>query len=322
MSWRGGSYGHYGYRRAKRREAEGGLAARSRRGAFVSSWWAERWIAALEEVMDPNRLRRGRTYARKGQVLALTESAGEVLAKVLGSRRTPYEVWITLEDLPDEAWERVLDRLAERALFTAQLLAGEMPREIEEVFRAAGASLFPGSGQEIASDCSCPDWANPCKHVAAVHYLLGERLDDDPFLLFRLRGREHEQVLDALRARRAAAPVGTGAAGGWDEDADEALDDAPEDAAEPLELAMERFWAAPAPLDGVGGEKAADGASARLGPPEPRLPWLARLGEPAFVTGRDLRRALGPPLDAAAAAALRALGGDATGAGTRDDDAG
>jgi uncharacterized Zn finger protein len=95
--------------------------------------------------------------------------------------------------------------MAQQAIFAAKLLAGEMPQNIEEAFAAARVALFPQSTHDITTECSCPDWANPCKHIAAVYYLLGERFDDDPFLMFLLRGRTREQIVVALRSRRTAA---------------------------------------------------------------------------------------------------------------------
>ena len=153
--------------------------------------------------MDSGRLSRGRSYARRGQVLNIDEKDGEIRARVQGSRRAPYKVRISLNVLDDMAWDRVLDVLADQAIFTAQLLAGEMPAGIEEAFTAAGTSLFPVSGRELDTDCSCPDWSNPCKHIAAVYFLLGEAFDDDPFMLFRLRGRTETQILAELRILRA-----------------------------------------------------------------------------------------------------------------------
>src|SRR5215207_4424926 len=109
-----------------------GLKVRSKRGEFARNWWAARWIGALERLMDSNRLRRGRRYARGGQVLSVEEQTGAVVAMVQGSRSRPYRVHIQLEPLSEEQWERVTEALAERALFSAQLLAGEMPQDIEE----------------------------------------------------------------------------------------------------------------------------------------------------------------------------------------------
>ena len=183
---------------------EDGIRAKSQRGEFGENWWGERWSRALRGLMDPRRLSRGRSYARQGQVLNIDVEAGAVSARVQGSRRTPYRVEIRLEPLGDRQWEVVLDALAEQALFAAQLLNGEMPPEVEDVFEGVGVPLFPASRQDLHTDCSCPDLANPCKHIAAVYYLLGERFDADPFLLFELRGRSQDEVASALRGRRAA----------------------------------------------------------------------------------------------------------------------
>jgi len=169
-----------------------------------ATWWGQRWVEALERMSSgySNRLARGRSYARAGRTHDLVVQAGEVSAKVTGSRPTPYKVTITLKKLGDAVWTKVIIAMADKAEFSAELLAGKMPREIDAAFKAAGASLFPVKETDLATACSCPDWANPCKHVAATHYVLGEALDRDPFLLFELRGRTKAQVLDDLRAAR------------------------------------------------------------------------------------------------------------------------
>src|SRR3954452_15098132 len=128
---------------------EQGLKARSKRGDFAKNWWATRWIEALETLMDAGRLRRGRRYARQGQVLSIEERTGGVVAKVQGSRSRPYRVNIELESFDDEQWEQVFEALAGRAIFAAGLLAGEMPEDIEEAFPAADASLFPSRRGEL-----------------------------------------------------------------------------------------------------------------------------------------------------------------------------
>lgn len=172
-----------------------------------TTWWGQRWIAALEEVLrgDSGRLARGRTYARAGRTHDLVVKAGKVTAKVTGSRATPYKITIDLSELGEAAWKKAIDGMAKKAQFSAELLAGQMPKEIDEVFREAGVSLFPKQRADLKTSCTCPDWGDPCKHVAATHYVLGEALDRDPFLLFELRGRTKEQVLDALRAARGAS---------------------------------------------------------------------------------------------------------------------
>lgn len=181
---------------------------------FGATWWGQRWIQGLERLgyEYAARLRRGRSYARQGRVHDLDVEGGEVRALVTGSRPRPYQVTIRVAALPDRAWEEAIEAMAKRAAFAARLLAGEMPQEIDEAFRSAQSSLFPERARDLSTRCTCPDWANPCKHVAAVHYVLGEAFDRDPFLLFELRGRTREQVLEALRRHRAAArggPEGT-----------------------------------------------------------------------------------------------------------------
>jgi uncharacterized Zn finger protein len=172
-----------------------------------TTWWGQRWIEALESVLrgDSGRLARGRTYARAGRTHDLVVKDGTVTAKVTGSRTTPYEVRIELAGLGDAVWRKAIDGMAQKAQFSAELLAGRMPEQIDEVFLEAGVSLFPKKRSELDTSCSCPDSGDPCKHVAATHYVLGEALDRDPFLLFELRGRAKGRVLDALRAARAGA---------------------------------------------------------------------------------------------------------------------
>lgn len=260
-----------------------GIKARSQRGQFGQNWWATRWIGALERLLDSGRLSRGRSYARRGQVLAIEEKKGGILAKVQGSQRTPYKVTLNLTPLTDTQWAAVFKEMAEQALFSAQLLAGEMPPEIDSVFRAAGVSLFPDKSADLQTNCSCPDWSNPCKHVAAVHFILGEQFDEDPFLLFRLRGRSQEQVLAALRALRAES-----------DEPDEDDETADEPRTEPL--VVETFWQAPEPLAGF---------SVAIKPPPTDLPILKRLGQPNFMAD-DLQRLLGPAYAAISYAAIAA----------------
>lgn len=171
---------------------------------FGLTWWGERWIGALEALgaVYANRLPRGRTYARQGRVEDLTVRPGRVTAKVQGRRARPYRVTLTLPVFDDATWDRVVEALAGEVRHTAALLDGRMPDDVDDVLQACGVSLFPRA-RELATSCSCPDVANPCKHVAAVHYTLAQTFDDDPFLLPRLRGRGRDQLLAGLRAHRA-----------------------------------------------------------------------------------------------------------------------
>ncbi|MCE7011153.1 SWIM zinc finger family protein [Kibdelosporangium philippinense] len=183
-------------------KVENGIKARRTRGKIATSWWSQRFITVLEELQLGGRMSRGKNYARAGQVMSLNISSGKVIAKVQGSRPQPYTVKLISKPLTGEQWDKVTEKLASKALFAAKLLAGEMPPEIEEVFAELDVPLFPAAARDLPMHCSCPDWAVPCKHVAAVCFLLGERFDDDPFLIFEWRGRSKSELLGKLRKNR------------------------------------------------------------------------------------------------------------------------
>lgn len=192
-------YDYFPFPPSQPREAKGGIKARSKRGGFADKWWGKRWIQVLERFGIGARLQRGRSYARRGQVLDLhIGSDGEITARVQGSRPVPYEVVLQLMTFHAPEWERVAAALSERPAYVAKLLAGEMPEEIEEVFAQVKLSLFPATHDDLETECSCPDWSNPCKHIAAVYYLLAEAFDQDPFLLFKLRGMDRESLLQLV----------------------------------------------------------------------------------------------------------------------------
>ena len=187
---------------SKPRPVQGGIRARSKRGRIAQSWWSERFIEVLESIGVGGRLQRGRTYARKGQVIDLSIDAGAVTAAVQGSRARPYRVRIGLTAFDKIAWNQVSQALADNAWYAAKLLAGELPEDIEEVFASVSLSLFPASADDLSMDCTCPDWEVPCKHLAATFYLLAESFDDDPFGILGWRGRNRDDLLDTLSALR------------------------------------------------------------------------------------------------------------------------
>ena len=184
---------------------EGGVKARSARGTIGTSWWSGRFIDVLEGLGVGGRLQRGRNYARRGQVISLDIDAGTVVASVQGSRAMPYRVRIGITAFGKAEWAAVMDALAGNAWYVASMLAGEMPTDIEEVFTAVGLSLFPRSADELSLDCSCPDREVPCKHLAAVFYLLAEQFDDDPFRILAWRGREREDLLGGMHQADSAS---------------------------------------------------------------------------------------------------------------------
>ena len=263
-SWHDDDWGYFP--KTTPRAVKGGLKTKSQRGAIGETWWSKRWVEVLESFDIGARLGRGRSYARHGQVVSIDVKPGRVKARVQGSRPQPYNVDIALATLSDGEWERVIDAMASRAVFAARLLAGEMPQDIETAFHDAKVSLFPTRHSDLKTECSCPDWSNPCKHIAAVYYILAEQFDADPFLIFTLRGRTKDQIIAALRARRAAsAPAEASVA-----------EEAPAYEAHPEPLpATEDFWTAGADLDTF---------ELKMGQAQAESAVLKQLGETPFAS--------------------------------------
>jgi uncharacterized Zn finger protein len=224
------------YPPSRPRPVEGGLRTRSRRGQIGQHWWSARFIDGLESTGVGGRLSRGKRYARTGQVVELRIDAGSAVALVQGSRPRPYRVRIGLTAFGKSEWAGVEQALADDAWYAAKLLAGEMPPDIDDVFAAAGLTLFPNGLRDLALDCSCPDFAVPCKHLAATLYLLAESLDDDPFAVLALRGRSRDELLANLGARRGGTATGT--------------DHAAAPGPPPLSEVLDTFYTAPRPPAG------------------------------------------------------------------------
>jgi uncharacterized Zn finger protein len=257
MNWR-----YYENRSPK--EVEDGIETHSKRGDIGEQWWSRRFVDVVESYSKSNRLTRGKRYARKGQVVELNVDTGVVSATVQGSRSDPYKITIRGDALDDETWSEIEQAMADRAAYAAQLLAEEMPAEIEEVFEACGISLFPESYRDMRTNCTCPDSANPCKHIAAVFYVLAEQFDDDPFLIFRWRGRCRELLLDNLQELRGVEEASNSDSGTF-----EAGDD------RPLEECLEEFWQVDDSLNRIeirsGTTDVADAALQRLEEPPAEL---------------------------------------------------
>lgn len=168
----------------------------------ASSWWVERWLQLLDSYRFKKRLERARNYAQEGNVLSLEFDGAALAAEVQGSEVAPYQVRLWLDAFSAEDWDYVLETLASKAFFSAQLLGGQLPERVEQAFIQNGLSLFPYNLGEVQAQCSCPDKANPCKHIGAVYYQLADRFQEDPFIIFQLRGRSREELLTALSDRR------------------------------------------------------------------------------------------------------------------------
>lgn len=242
---------------------------------FGHTWWGRAWVQALEQraALDPNRLPRGRTYARQDRVMSLTVEPGLVTASVRGSRRLNYRTHIGVRTYGDDEWAKVVATIAARAGHTAALLDGDLEPGVVDDAREAGVELLPAKG-DLKPRCSCPDSALTCKHAAAVAYLVAEALDDDPFQLFALRGRTKEALLAELRAHR-RRPGGS---------ADDGLDPAAEALAALVAAGPQGQAADP-------GEPARE-AWARERPPLPPLP------DPPTLPGTPAAWPADPPPDA------------------------
>jgi uncharacterized Zn finger protein len=223
-------------------------------------------------------------------------------------RPQPYRVTLQLPALTDAQWEQVVAALVAEARFCAQLLAGEMPRDVDAAFRTAGVGLFPRRASELGTDCSCPDWANPCKHVAAVHFVLADAFDRDPFLLFEIRGRTRDQVLDALRAARSRLEDDGATVG--DADSGSTEDGPPAGSVLAVESEADFFRAGPQ----------LDDLHFHPSPPDAPLAVLRRIGTPpSWTDSASPDVLLGPVYAAASREALRRAQGDAGPPGPETD---
>jgi uncharacterized Zn finger protein len=198
--YRIGSFDPY-HRPQEPRHVDGGVRAQSSWGAFATKWWGRKWIETVEQLPIGARLQRGRNYARMGQVARLDIGKGAIVASVQGTRNKPYRVEIKLQVIAQKQWNGIIARIARIPMIAASMLNGAIPEQIENVLLDEGASLFPSEKLHLQTTCSCPDWSNPCKHIAAVFYLVGEALDQDPFLLFKLRGITKDDFLSMLKTK-------------------------------------------------------------------------------------------------------------------------
>ena len=187
----------------------------SKRGApLASQWWSRRFTTVLESYGLGPRMERGRRYARSGRVQELTVKAGRIEARVQGSRAVPYRVSIRSESPTEGQWRELETAMAARLGWTAQLLNGEVPQDLEEAFAEVGVPLFPHRWNDLDVRCGCPDDAEPCKHIAAVLYVFAQQLDEDPWRLLAWHGKERDVLLTALR-RGAPEPADAGLPPWW-----------------------------------------------------------------------------------------------------------
>ncbi|MGA7936035.1 MAG: SWIM zinc finger family protein [Kovacikia sp.] len=174
---------------------------------FSRTWWGQRWIESLESFTDSGRLSRGRSYASGGKILEFKITKGKIEATVRGSvnpyfgvyKEPRYKTVIEVKPIPPNGWEQAIAHLSAKASFVSKLLLGEIPTNVEDVFAKLGLHLLPFSRVDFKTSCSCPDYSNPCKHIAGLCYRVASELDSDPFLLFQLRGLSKEDLQAELR---------------------------------------------------------------------------------------------------------------------------
>lgn len=233
---------------------------------FSKTWWGQMFIEALEGFTESNRLGRGRSYARNGKILNYKSKKGKITAKVRGSinpyfgvyKEPRYNVEIEIPVIPKKDWTKIIQKLSTNASFVSKLLLNEVPENIETSFQGTGYHFLPHSRRDFQTECSCPDYSNPCKHIAGVCYLFAAELDRDPFLLFELRGLSR----DDLKAELMKTPLGQALAEGL---ADETSEPKPVDSyyttplpqGIPQSVSLQEFW--------LGSQRTPEAPPSRLG---------------------------------------------------------
>jgi uncharacterized Zn finger protein len=178
-----------------------GIRAQESRTGSVRSWWAKRWQEVIERMGLGARLGRGKNYALSGQVLSMAIQGSRVVARVVGARPDPYAVTLDFREPTGESRKRIIAQLKAQPMTVARILADDLPVAAESFFREEGIDLFPGGRlapgrYDMTTGCSCPDYANPCKHVSAVLLILGEEIARRPSTLLALRGIAVEELYD------------------------------------------------------------------------------------------------------------------------------
>jgi len=187
------------YFQTKLRKVRDGIRPKNPKGKFGNTWWSKKWLEALEFFEYDKRIIQGRFYAREGQIRSLEINRGCIQAKVQGTKIKPYSVKIKLQILTDYAWQNILEQMAGNALLFSKLLIDKFPEDLSEIFMKFNYPLFPNNVDDLLTSCTCSDWANPCKHTAAVYYILSDIIEYDPFKLLLIRGKSRIEIREILR---------------------------------------------------------------------------------------------------------------------------
>jgi len=250
------------------------------------TWWGQKFIKALESFCDPNRLRRGRSYANPRKIINFERHQGDVLAHVRGSvnpyfgvyKEPLYTTEVKIVPIPKKDWTKIIQKLSTNASFVSRLLLNEIPENIQDCFEEAGYNFLPHSSQDFQTDCTCPDWSNPCKHIAGVCYWLAEELDHDPFLLFELRGLSR----DALQKELRKTPLGNALASGLvgeeiEPEPVESYCTVPQTKTLPNSISLKEFW--------LGSQRIPEAPPSRGGAPVPGIVVKKQGDNPEFWDG-------------------------------------
>ncbi|NPE06798.1 MAG: hypothetical protein GNW80_00825 [Asgard group archaeon] len=183
----------------KLRKVKNGIRPKNLEGKFGNKWWSKKWLESLEFFVNDKRIVQGRFYAREGQIRSLIIDKGCIQAKVQGTKIKPYSVIIKLQVLTDEEWQNILEQMAKNAMLFSKLLIEKFPEDLEKIFSKFNYPLFPSNSNDLLTSCTCADWANPCKHTAAVFYILSDFIEYDPFKLLFIRGKSRIEIREILR---------------------------------------------------------------------------------------------------------------------------
>lgn len=183
----------------KLRKVKNGIRPKNLEGKFGNKWWSKKWLESLEFFVNDKRIVQGRFYAREGQIRSLVIDRGYIQAKVQGTKIKPYSVTIKLQILTDEEWQNILEQMAGNALLFSKLLIDKFPEDLSKIFMRFNYSLFPNNDNDLLTSCTCSDWANPCKHTAAVYYILSDIIEYDPFTLLLIRGKSRIEIREIMR---------------------------------------------------------------------------------------------------------------------------
>ncbi|MCZ6850946.1 MAG: hypothetical protein O7F17_04830 [Planctomycetota bacterium] len=236
--------------------------------AIARTWISQQWLERLEDLVSVGPLREGLEYARRGQTITLQINPGRVDGHVQGRAAEPYRTQLRIPTLDEQQWQRIIDAMAGEAFYSAMLLANQLPPAVGSLFASLELQLVP-SADQLTVECDCPA-SEPCKHAAAVGYLLAERIDNDPLVMLSLRGMPGERVLERLAQARAMRTHGVAAAY-----ADPPMPHS-QDGAVPLEACLDAFWRS-------GGQLA---QLKRLGPPQHAPHALLRRLGPTPLPGQ------------------------------------